>query len=279
MKIQKWIDYFLYSNIFISLCAAAITAETYLLVHFPINWLYISFTFFSTMVFYGFPSLLFPKEAFSANQSERHKWIIENRKALVALSILAFVAVAINIFFFPVKFILWMTPNAIVAFAYFFPQTRLRSITGLKAAIVAFVWTMVTYVYPFLLDPLQSGGNWNGVAERFFYMLPLCIIFNVRDVEADRTAGVRTIPVVYGVRATIMICLFSLFLFSALAISDRGFSLETIALIISAIASGILILKASENRNDYFYSFWIDGMILLQAGLLFLLMFSHFPGN
>ncbi|MBI4945887.1 MAG: UbiA family prenyltransferase [Bacteroidetes bacterium] len=268
MKNKKWIDFLLYSNIFISICAATITTETYLLIHSEINWLYIAFVFFSTLFLYDFPSLYFAEEAFSANQSERHKWILENRNTLIGFSAISFLVISITVFFFPLKFILLMIPNAVLAFAYFFPQTRLRSITGLKAAVVAVVWTMVTYVYPLLLCPLTCGESWRGVSERFLFMLPLCIIFNVRDIEADRIAGVRTIPVVYGTRATIIICLISLLLFSILVFFHRRGSAETMALIASAIVSAILILKSSHNKHDYFYSFWIDGMIILQAGLV-----------
>jgi len=278
VKIKKQIDFLLYSNIFISICAAAITAETYFLVHSEINCLYISFVFFSTLFLYDFPSLYFAEEAFSANQSERHKWNIENRNILIVLSAISCVVLATTVFFLPLKFILWLLPNAVLAFAYFFPQTRLRSITGLKAAVVAIVWVMTTAFYPALLSSVSNAetgtvftnSNIFLFTERFLFMLPLCVIFNVRDIEADRIAGVRTIPVIYGLRPTIIICLISLLLFSALVFFNRRFSAEAIALIISAIVSEILILKSSANKNDYFYSLWTDGMILLQALMVYL---------
>ncbi len=268
MKTKKWIDFLLYSNLFISICAAAITAETYLLIHSDINWLYIIFVFFSTILLYAFPSLFFAEEAFSVNQSERHRWIIENRNTLIGFSVISSLVLAVTVFFFPLKFILLMIPNVVLAFAYFFPQTRLRSITGLKAIIVAFVWTMVTYVYPFLLDNLSLEKSLLGALERFLFLIPICIIFNVRDVEADRIAGVRTIPVIYGVKPSIISCLISLLLFCAFVFFNRGFSAEAIALTASAIITGILILKSSPEKDDYFYSFWIDGMIILQAELI-----------
>ncbi|MFI5164124.1 MAG: hypothetical protein ACHQHP_02635 [Bacteroidia bacterium] len=275
MRAFKYItDLFLYSNIFISFCAAAITIETYLLRIAEINWMYVSFVFFSTLVFYDFPSLFFAGEAFSADESERHIWIKENKKFLGFFLALGSIGVAVTAFFFPMKFILSFIPTAIIAFAYFFPQTRLRSIAGLKAGVIAFVWTAVSCIYPMLLHSFPESDfnnffyGYNGLlmAQRFFFMLPLCIIFNVRDMEADRSAGIRTIPLAYGISVTKVICLVSLFLFTAFLRFPFG-KIE-IVLIVSAIVSAIFILGASRSRSEYFYSFWIDGMILLQAGVV-----------
>lgn len=236
--------------------------------------MYVSFTFFSTLVFYDFPSLFFAKEAFSSEESERHSWINENKKVLGIFLALGLIGVASTIFFFPFKFILSFIPTATVAFAYFFPQTHLRSIAGLKAGVIAFVWTAVTCIYPLLLhalprhdlDILFYGYHGLLMAQRFFFILPLCIIFNVRDMEADKTAGVRTLPLAYGIKATKIICLVSLFLFTAFL--RFLFGKIEIALIISAIVAAIFILRTSKSSSEYFYSLWIDGMILLQAGLV-----------
>jgi hypothetical protein len=276
VKIKRWIDFLLYSNLFISLCAAAITIETYLLRFPEINWIYVSFTFFSTLVFYDFPSLFFAKEAFSTDESERHKWINENKKTLGLFLILGVIGTSITIFLFPLKFILSFIPIAIIAFAYFFPQTHLRSIAGLKGGVITFVWTAVTCIYPMLLHSFPESDHkyffygYNGLlmAQRFFFILPLCITFNVRDMEADKSAGIRTVPLAYGIQATKIICLLSLFLFTAFLRFPFG-KIE-IALLVSAIVTAIFILGTSKSRSEYFYSFWIDGMILLQAGLIVL---------
>ena len=277
MKIYKGLDFLLYSNIFISICAAAITAETYLLIRSEINWLYISFVFFSTLVLYDFSNLFLGKVAFSVNQSLRHKWIIANKNALMILSMISIIMIAIVASSFKLKFILLFIPIVVLAFSYFFPQTRLRSITGVKDTIVAFVWTMTTSGYPLLLasmSTVKSGDLFtkeNGlfIIERFLFILPIGAIFNVRDIETDRNSGVRTIPVVYGVRATVITCLILLLLFSILVFFNSRFSLETIALIASAIVTGILTIKSSPDKNDYFYFLWIDGMVLLQVGFVF----------
>lgn len=276
-QFKSILDFFLFSNIFISLCAAAMAAETFFLFQSGINWIYVIFVFSSTMVLYNFP--VFTEANFQPEYSPRHRWISENRKTLLILSILGSIPVGISVFFFPMKFLLWFIPIVIIALAYFFPQTQLRSITGVKTFIVAFVWTCVTAVFPLLLISgfdLSAFVYDNTVIflQNFLFIFPLCVIYNVRDIDADRKAGVKTFPVVYGLKVTIAVCLISLILFSALVILSPSFRDFKAMLLLSAAVSAALLLFASGKRSDYYYTFWIDGMILLQAGLVILL--NHF---
>jgi len=271
-RFRSIFDFFLFSNIFISFCSGAMVAETFLLCKTGIHWLYVSFVFLSTLVLYNFP--VFTETNFLAEHSPRHKWISENRKIILIISSVAFIPAGILIFFFPMKFVLGFIPVVSIALAYFFPQTHLRGITGVKTFIVAFVWTCVTATFPLLFISdfdfsfLSGGENITMLLQNFFFIFPLCIIYNVRDIEADRKAGIRTFPVVYGVKATIAVCLISLVLFSSLVILSFSFSDVKTGFLFSAVVSAVLLLLASEKRSEYYYTFWIDGMILLKVILL-----------
>ena len=271
---KRSFDFFLYSNIFISLCAFSITVETYCLIHAPVNWMYVAFVFFSTLVFYDVPSLFFAKETFSENESERLHWILQNKRSLTGLLIFGSLCLAVTVFFFPLKFVFKFFPVAAIAFAYYVPQTRLRKIMGLKAGIVALVWVCVTCVYPDMIisgyDPaiFRSRQNEMLFLQNFLFLFPLCIIYNVRDIEADRKAQVQTFPGTFGIKKTIAICITLLLAFSVLVFFSSAETSVKSALLISAAASAALIFFASESRHDYYYSFWVDGMILLQAAMV-----------
>jgi 4-hydroxybenzoate polyprenyltransferase len=90
----------------------------------------------------------------------------------------------------------------------------------------------------------------------------------VKDIDADRKVGVKTFPIIYGVKWTVVICLISLILFSAVVIMSENVLGIKSALLLSAASAAVFLLFASEERSDYYYSFWIDGMILLQAGMV-----------
>lgn len=271
MKIQKWFDPVLYSNIFISVCAAAMAWQTFFLIHADVNWLFIAFVFSATLALYNFP--VFIPENFSAERSERHQWVRTNKKLLVILFLIASAAAGLLSLSFPFKFILWFAPAALLALAYFFPQTQLRGIVLLKTLVVAFVWTCTTALMPLLLisDFQFSEISRTVLLENFLFIFPLCLIFNVRDIEGDRQAGVQTIPIIYGVKFTIGVCLAFFVLFSALSFFSSQLHEFRIGLLISAVVSAGLILFASEKRSDYYYSLWVDGMILLQTIVIFLL--------
>jgi 4-hydroxybenzoate polyprenyltransferase len=275
--LRRFLDFLLYSNIFISICAAGMSVETYFLVRNEINWAYIAFVFCATLFLYNFP--VFVGDGFSAGYSERHFWILGSKKPLAVLTAGALTATSIIAYHFPFKFLLSFIPITIPAFAYFFPQTHVRSVTGSKSFVVAIVWTGMTVVYPILLmsvvDFTQALTLENAliVTQNFFFMLPLCIIFNVRDIEYDRNKGVNSLPVRYGVKKTIVICMLSLAMFVAVAMTLPSLGLARAGLLFSAAITALLISKASENHSDYYYSLWIDGMILLQALLVILFNF------
>lgn len=275
VNIRKWIDLLLFSNIFISLCAAAMTAETYVIIHSGIDRVYIAFVFSSTLALYNFPVLI--TSNFSRENSGRHHWVRVNRKLLVVLCVAGSAASAVLTFFFPLRFILWFIPIGLLALAYFFPQTRLRGITTLKTGVVAFVWACMTAVFPLLLvSDFQLphsviAGDGTVLLQNFLFILPLCLIFNVRDIGADREAGIRTMPILYGVPITVMVCTVFFALFAALVISAPSLWEFRNALVISGVLSAGLIMFASTKRGEYYYSLWVDGMILLQAAGVFLL--------
>ncbi len=269
---KRGFNFILYSNLFISFCAAAITAETFLLIGVAINFHYVLFVFFATLAQYAFPVLI--EKNYSLANSERHQWVFKHKKFVLAGFVISLVVTGGLLLFFPHMFIVWFLPIGVISFAYYIPQSGLRSTAGVNAGSVAIVWTGVTALFPILFaeDFLLLGpGNYKYATImflNFLYIFPLCLIYNVRDMEADRKAGITTFALVHGVKKSIALSVITLALFVVFVIVAT-FSLEIkIALALSAIISTIVIYFASEKKTDYYYSFWIDGMILLQAVLV-----------
>ncbi len=266
-SLKLFFDFFLFSNLFISLCAVAMTAETYLLAHSAINRLYILFVFASTFALYNLQRLFYTGKKFGDSKSERHRWIFEHRKLLLVLSAAASTGIAILIFFFPVKFILWFSLLGLISLSYFLPFTNLRSIPLVKAVLVALVWTCITYYYPLFITSLRVEDCQGGIA-RFFFLISLAVAFNIRDIEIDRKSSVKTLPVIFGAKPTKILCVIFLFGFSVLIIFlDYNMRIQ-IGLLFSALATVMFIFYARETRSEYFYSLWMDGMLILQCLLV-----------
>lgn len=269
---RKYWNFILYSNVFISLCAAAYTMEMYLLARKSIDWYYVFFVFFSTLAFYIFPAL--QTGNFMNEHSERHTWVRSHTILLRIFFTLSLLAIVLIVLFLSIEFIFVMIPIAIIAFAYFIPQTHIRSIVFLKTTIVAFVWTVITSLFPFLLlfqfnfANFLAEDRWLIVLQNFFFMYPLCLIFNVRDVEADKGVGVSTFVGIYGIHNTILFCTCSLIISFILVYISNFSAIAKWVIYFSISLSASIIGFASTKRSDHYYSLYIDGMILLQASLI-----------
>lgn len=275
-RIQKGVDFILFSNLFVSICAAALATETYLLVQRPINFWYIFFVFFSTLFLYNFQRVLLSSVYVRSSASARHKWILERKKMLIVFCILSAVGIAVCLAFIGLRLLQLMIPLGLVSVLYFLPGIHLRKVPAVKALMVALVWSIVTVYAPVLLfgNIEISATLIYLIAERCFFVLALCILFNVRDITHDRLSEVRTIPSLYGIRAgknSALACLLIAGLFSFLLYQLEVYPLnDFFAVLLSFMVSAALILKCQENSGEYFYLFGIDGLMGLQFLLVLL---------
>ena len=110
------------------------------------------------------------------------------------------------------------------------------------------------------------------IAKRFLFYGALTIPFDIRDLYEDKQTGVKTIPVIWGEKNAYLFCqvlligyLILLFLFR-----NNGFSMDFWALTITAALTGWLIFKSKWKKNEYYYFFCLDGVLILQYLLLLL---------
>lgn len=89
---------------------------------------------------------------------------------------------------------------------------RLKDIPGVKNLVLAGTWAFVPTLLPNLIraEPLREKDT--VLSLLFFYFIFTkvfinTILFDVRDIEGDRAVGVKTLPVVLGVKRTRMILL------------------------------------------------------------------------
>ena len=143
----------------------------------------------------------------------------------------------------------------------------LRAIPALKGSLLAFVWSMVTVVFP-----LINQWNWNTdfilLLQRFLFMLGICIVYNLRDVERDRQQGIVTIASLAGEKNTRMIAVGCLVLF-VLSVLFYKNQFQPV-LLVSAVITVIVISKAKINGREFYYKYIIDGCMLLQSLLVIL---------
>lgn len=155
-------------------------------------------------------------------------------------------------------------------------KRRLRDLAYLKVLLVAFSWAWVTIILP-----AAQYDFWYNLPvcilflARFCFILAIAITFDIRDLHIDQLQQVHTIPSQFGIKNTKLLALS--FLILMLLFTWINYQLETynlqqfLALLLSAILTATLILFAKTHYNDYYYSGLLDGMILLQPVLIFII--------
>ena len=245
---------------------------------------YLFIIFFATLFEYNlhrFITVITNKEALN---SDKHKWVRENLNGfylLVFASLVGFISIA---FLAKKEVLITLAPIAFLTLFYSIPVLgnkksifRLREIPYLKIFLIAFVWASSTILLPII----QLNNTFNRVQvitmlmERFFFVFAITIPFDIRDMEADKQAGLKTIPILFNEDTSNAIANLSLFIF--FLISFFHYQIQNYNSIIGALSISTLTTLLFLNVNKfkkltYFYYGILDGTMLLQ-GLLVLLFY------
>ena len=287
---MKLIKTLINSNIYISLAAVFLTIETQIQLRMKPQWHpYLFIIFFATLFEYNLHRLITVVTNKEALNSDKHKWVRENLKGfylLVFLSVTGFVCVA---FLAKKEVLIALAPIAAITVFYSLPifgnkRTifRLREIPYLKIFLIAFVWASSTILLPII----QSGNTFDRTqvvaifVERFFFVFAITIPFDIRDIVADKQAGLKTIPLLLNENKSLAISYLSLFVFFIISffhyqMLDYWFII--LPLSISALTT-LMFLNSKKIRNVTYYHYGIlDGTMLLQG--LLVLMFYYLNIN
>jgi hypothetical protein len=164
---------------------------------------YLFIIFFATLFEYNLHRFVTVITNKAALNSDKHQWVKKNLKAfysLVFVSIASFIFVA---FLAKKEVLIALAPIALITVFYSIPLYgnrinifRLRDIPYSKIFLISFVWSASTVFLPII----QSSLTFNKaqvvilLAERFFFVFAITIPFDIRDIDADKQAGIKTIP-------------------------------------------------------------------------------------
>ncbi len=273
------IDFLLFSNLFIALAAVAQLALTYRLLGLPAPTYLLAFICCSTLLVYNLSMLLVKPVAPQNSVFKRVRWIFKHLRLQISVTLVAAISVvALALFYLSIPAILLMSFVGLIALAYNYPlfkikqqQIRIRNLPGLKLFLIALVWTLSC-----VLLPMVEVGYKYGISiptneilllltQRFLFICALTIPFDIRDLFEDNLYHLKTIPVILGERKTIIFC--QLLLAGALILMflfTKNLNLANIGLSFTFILTGWLIFKAKLKKNEYYYFFFLDGMLILQ---------------
>lgn len=269
--LKKLFDLFLFSSLFIALCAIMMTLQTNELLKLEYNRVnYLAFVFFSTICSYNFHWYLTPD---SFQEHNRASWTRQHKRLHLVLFFIG--AIGSAWFFFSFRQWFWLGVPVILTFLYsapklpYAPFSWLKKVAIGKTLFLALVWLYVTTLAPIIL----GGDDWQPAyvyfaCSRFFLVYAICIVFDYRDREDDRKDGIRSMITYFSEKGINVLFYGSLLTFaiSTAALYFSGFPVLTILLL---LVPGFVVLAlyntAKRNFSDYLYYFVLDGLMMLSA--------------
>lgn len=268
---------FIYGAIFISLCTVGLCMETSLLLGLPFNSLPFYLLVFSATL--GQYNIHYYIKKDANPDSDRFFWSISHKKVHLILNIIGAVGLLFGLFHLKSKHLMVLGIIALITLLYSFPllpfkkKKRLKDFGLLKILTLSYVWTLITVWFPVVTLTRITPGFELVFAQRFVFMFVLCLAFDIRDMASDGRHGIRTVPVTIGSRRSYLLMYAGLVLFLALSIFHFRYTGKFMmfnGMLVSALATYFTIEFAKVRSSDLFYLACVDGMMLLQALLVFI---------
>jgi 4-hydroxybenzoate polyprenyltransferase len=274
----KLFRFFIYSNLFIALCAVLMVYQTcQLLLHTSPDIYFTCFVFFATICSYSFHWYLTPYGPQPA--SPRMEWLYRNRHIHALLFVIGLAGAAVC-YLFLLKYWPWLLLSAFITFLYSAPKIphpwfrQLRKVALGKTIFLALVWMYVTTILPLLI----TNQSWVPVftvfaISRFFLVYAICILFDYRDRDYDRNLGIRSLITSLSQKAITILFIVSILVFAAFTVLMFRFgqSFATIFILLMPGAATIALYNlARKNFSDLLYYFVLDGLMALPSLLTLL---------
>ncbi|EHQ26701.1 hypothetical protein Mucpa_2586 [Mucilaginibacter paludis DSM 18603] len=266
-----------------ALCSVAQAMVTLQLIGSKPVYPLLGLLFTSTLCLYNFSIFLSKPRDPQKSSFRRIRWFFKNNRLMVAFTLLSVAALLPLFLMLSVKSRLLLIVLSVLSVGYSLPifssgtqKFGLRNIPGLKSLLITLVWTLSCVLLPIFeaeshhLAFVSYTDAVILIAKRFLFIFALTIPFDIRDLFQDSKLGLKTIPVVFGERKAYLFCQLLLVGYVVLLFVFRsnGFNRDFFALGLTSLLMGWLIFKSEWEKNEYYYFFLMDGVLILQYLIL-----------
>lgn len=276
--LKSMLDALLYGNILIALGAASLSGQTQWLLTGRWHWSpYLGFLFFSTLGLYTTHRLIGLSKSAKTGFHHNRWTTIQRFKPILYVELVLSAIAACYFFIKIIDLWIWLLAPCVLAAAYVLPvlsgSRRLRDVHFVKIFALTAVWVYLTVVLPAAeLHLTVSLPMLVMCIERLCFIFAIALAFDLRDIDSDKSAGVKTLPGSWGVSKTKAVAIGSLALMPLASFfnwrADAYSLYSLLALLLSACISAILVVRARPTKSDYYFSGLIDGMLLFQSVLV-----------
>lgn len=263
----------------------ALTVETQLQLGMPPQWHpYLFIIFFATLFDYNLHRLVTVLSNKEALNSDKHKWLKEYLNLFYVLVVFSVIGFLIAVYFAKREVLITLSPFAFITLFYSLPVFknqkylfRLREIPILKIFLISIVWSATTILLPIV----QSGKSFDYLhvalmlIERFLFVFAITIPFDIRDMQGDEQSGLKTIPLIIGVKKSMILAntLIMLFLLISVYHYQSSIAFTLLTFVLSAISTLYFLNSKTLQKLSFYHYGILDGTMLLQGILLW---FFHF---
>ena len=258
--LKKYFNFYIYSNIHVSLAVMCLTKIT--LLQFDILENVSSlFVFFATIISYNAIRFVNIDKIRDASAV----WIRSYKLQLLILNIICLFGLAITTYLLKIKALLVLFPFVLATSLYISPfkmwRLNLRDVPGIKLFLIAFSWAGVTVFFPIVQNEVEISKSIILLFfERFLFIVAITIPFDIRDIDYDNPK-LFTLPQVMGIKKSKIVAIISLSLFFLIELYRPSNSGDSILVIfIVAMISSILVSFSSKDQSNYYSSFWLEAI-------------------
>lgn len=262
-----------------SLCAVAQGLLTFYLIGSQPIYPVLGLLFTSTLGIYNFSILISKPKLPEKSPYRRIRWFFSHYRLMVTFTIVSLLSLIPLFFLISTASKILLIFLAVLSFGYGLPlftigeqKFGLRNIPGLKLIMITLVWTMSSVLLPILesqashIATISMRDTTILIAKRFLFIAALAIPFDIRDLFEDKQLGLKTIPVAWGEKNAYLFCqvLLAGYVVLLFLFRNNGFTTDFWALTLTVILTGWLIFKSKWEKNEYYYFFYMDGVLILQ---------------
>lgn len=277
MWFKNFSEFVLFSSIFISICAVALCMETNILLNQPFNsFSFYCFVFGATLAQYNLHYLV---KTVAVTGSQRQAWSRNKKQLHLLLFITGSILILFSFFSFHLHHFLILGCLGAISFLYSFPflpfskKRRIKDYGLWKIVTITLLWTLVTVWFPVNRMPVANELFLLIFFKRFVFMFVLCLLFDIRDIEVDSRENINTLAIMLGKKKAFILCHILMIFFVILTVVQYFYYPQLnimLAMLLSAAATFITIEVTKKTNSDYIFLAGIDGMMLLQAALIYL---------
>lgn len=265
---QKGLNFLLYSNIYIGLCASCLVVATYLLFSVPVDWIFTLFVFLGTLAQYSWHRWIGLKRI----EHPTGRFLIVKRLKTVIFYTACISTLLSGVVFWllPLNQQLLMLIPCLLAALYVLPvlpgNNRLRDLPYIKIFVVSFTWTLITSAIPLSSFGMEiSSLTFHALnLERFLFIFAITIPFDIRDSKIDPTQDCITLVTRFGVSRSKYLAYMLLTIGWIIWLSLRNFDfLFFVGVSCIYLLTFILIYQSSREKPDWYFLLFVDGTMIL----------------